>query len=130
LRKARPRASARESSSRFAQWRLGSRRLQVFSGLRPFARLCLSLFQSCGVAGTGLQSPLRIGLDRGNDLSGDDLSRARGFKSVVLSEANKDGRPSDRTTDLKPDRKSTRLNSSHVAISYAVFCLKKKKKIE
>src|SRR3989442_11323591 len=28
------------------------------------------------------------------------------------------------------DRKSTRLNSSHVRISYAVFCLKKKKKIE
>src|SRR5690349_23733541 len=27
------------------------------------------------------------------------------------------------------DRKSTRLNSSHVEISYAVFCLKKKKKI-
>src|SRR5690625_6083411 len=27
------------------------------------------------------------------------------------------------------DRKSTRLNSSHVAISYAVFCLKKKKKM-
>src|SRR5690625_5775312 len=29
---------------------------------------------------------------------------------------------------LKQDRKSTRLNSSHVAISYAVFCLKKKNK--
>src|SRR5690349_23437241 len=29
----------------------------------------------------------------------------------------------------KADRKSTRLNSSHVEISYAVFCLKKKKKI-
>src|SRR5690625_5604759 len=29
---------------------------------------------------------------------------------------------------LHGDRKSTRLNSSHVAISYAVFCLKKKKK--
>src|SRR5690625_263653 len=28
----------------------------------------------------------------------------------------------------RKDRKSTRLNSSHVAISYAVFCLKKKKK--
>src|SRR5690625_6831191 len=28
---------------------------------------------------------------------------------------------------LPRDRKSTRLNSSHVAISYAVFCLKKKK---
>src|SRR5439155_27342491 len=29
---------------------------------------------------------------------------------------------------VERDRKSTRLNSSHVAISYAVFCLKKKKK--
>src|SRR3712207_6610206 len=29
-----------------------------------------------------------------------------------------------------PDRKSTRLNSSHANISYAVFCLKKKKKIK
>src|SRR5690606_41894746 len=30
--------------------------------------------------------------------------------------------------DRRPDRKSTRLNSSHVKISYAVFCLKKKNK--
>src|SRR5256885_9311400 len=30
---------------------------------------------------------------------------------------------------LARDRKSTRLNSSHLVISYAVFCLKKKKKI-
>src|SRR2546429_9576104 len=29
--------------------------------------------------------------------------------------------------EYKPDRKSTRLNSSHGYISYAVFCLKKKK---
>src|SRR5690625_6240908 len=42
----------------------------------------------------------------------------------------------DKQTEMKKmleqyaDRKSTRLNSSHVAISYAVFCLKKKKKIE
>src|SRR5690625_7650137 len=35
--------------------------------------------------------------------------------------------PSD---DKSEDRKSTRLNSSHVAISYAVFCLKKKKYIK
>src|SRR5437773_6617664 len=33
------------------------------------------------------------------------------------------------TTTRKADRKSTRLNSSHITISYAVFCLKKKKKI-
>src|SRR5205085_9627061 len=31
---------------------------------------------------------------------------------------------------LAPDRKSTRLNSSHSQISYAVFCLKKKKKTQ
>src|SRR5947199_7474575 len=30
----------------------------------------------------------------------------------------------------QPDRKSTRLNSSHLGISYAVFCLKKKKNIK
>ena len=33
-------------------------------------------------------------------------------------------------SEAEADRKSTRLNSSHVVISYAVFCLKKKKKIE
>src|SRR5260221_9639975 len=32
------------------------------------------------------------------------------------------------TTVMQEDRKSTRLNSSHTVISYAVFCLKKKKK--
>src|SRR5256885_9211814 len=36
----------------------------------------------------------------------------------VLSHRRRTGRP--------PDRKSTRLNSSHLVISYAVFCLKKK----
>src|SRR2546430_5694615 len=30
---------------------------------------------------------------------------------------------------VRPDRKSTRLNSSHSQISYAVFCLKKKKQL-
>src|SRR5207249_10550243 len=34
----------------------------------------------------------------------------------------------ERTCLGNEDRKSTRLNSSHVSISYAVFCLKKKKK--
>src|SRR6266496_4665200 len=35
---------------------------------------------------------------------------------------------SARCNQTRRDRKSTRLNSSHVEISYAVFCLKKKKK--
>src|SRR3989442_10486347 len=33
-------------------------------------------------------------------------------------------------SQVSADRKSTRLNSSHVRISYAVFCLKKKKKMQ
>src|SRR5205814_9184942 len=32
----------------------------------------------------------------------------------------------ERAAPVSPDRKSTRLNSSHLGISYAVFCLKKK----
>src|ERR1022692_5163035 len=35
-------------------------------------------------------------------------------------------RKSDSGGNVPPDRKSTRLNSSHLVISYAVFCLKKK----
>src|SRR5689334_24489953 len=37
------------------------------------------------------------------------------------------GRSSSSTRGERQDRKSTRLNSSHSSISYAVFCLKKKK---
>src|SRR3712207_8927588 len=44
--------------------------------------------------------------------------RGRGVRLPRLPE------PGDRRVD--PDRKSTRLNSSHANISYAVFCLKKK----
>src|SRR5258708_10903730 len=44
-------------------------------------------------------------------------------------EASSDRRSDDsKGSEDRPDRKSTRLNSSHQIISYAVFCLKKKKK--
>src|SRR5690242_20852776 len=42
--------------------------------------------------------------------------------------ARDDGHRRWRRTRRTEDRKSTRLNSSHMSISYAVFCLKKKKK--
>src|SRR5256885_8772461 len=38
------------------------------------------------------------------------------------------GRGDARDRDRRTDRKSTRLNSSHLVISYAVFCLKKKQR--
>src|SRR5438552_10859600 len=41
-----------------------------------------------------------------------------------------DHRCPEAVSEGKGDRKSTRLNSSHQIISYAVFCLKKKKKIK
>src|SRR5204863_594907 len=66
-----------------------------------------------------------------------DSSRCRGCRAGLrrsrvdgrggaLSRVPQAVRPS--TRDRRRDRKSTRLNSSHVEISYAVFCLKKKKK--
>src|SRR2546427_7430390 len=47
---------------------------------------------------------------------------------VDIREVSEDLREHMRS--LSPDRKSTRLNSSHSQISYAVFCLKKKKKAQ
>src|SRR5690242_21131608 len=50
---------------------------------------------------------------------------------VRLGQADADRRPRgalDLAAEPAQDRKSTRLNSSHMSISYAVFCLKKKKK--
>src|SRR5690625_5731833 len=52
------------------------------------------------------------------------------FESIVIvttTFAPEDQRRRTILTANCTDRKSTRLNSSHVAISYAVFCLKKKK---
>src|SRR5205085_6299171 len=56
-------------------------------------------------------------------------SGPRAFEMLALPIAE-GGAPPERTTldGLLLDRKSTRLNSSHSQISYAVFCLKKKKK--
>src|SRR5207253_5488071 len=42
-----------------------------------------------------------------------------------ISATDEDGKIANVEIGGGPDRKSTRLNSSHVAISYAVFCLKK-----
>src|SRR5207249_5469959 len=46
---------------------------------------------------------------------------------ITLDQVPEGYRAMNERAAIKVDRKSTRLNSSHVSISYAVFCLKKKK---
>src|SRR2546427_6665142 len=53
------------------------------------------------------------------------FTRDRQLDAVTLPQRNRGACG----VDAFEDRKSTRLNSSHSQISYAVFCLKKKKKI-
>src|SRR2546426_5169898 len=59
------------------------------------------------------------------------VERKRSLMRAAVSDVNiyLDGERTSRAGDcpLAIDRKSTRLNSSHLVISYAVFCLKKKK---
>src|SRR6266511_5268081 len=107
-KKKTPRRTARRSSSSWrrtrAIWRRSTRWWRVF-------------FFTCNADHRDLHSfPTRRSSDLYQNLhadhSGDWMER---FKS----------RPSAYTPR---DRKSTRLNSSHVKISYAVFCVKKKKK--
>src|SRR5690242_20927191 len=64
--------------------------------------------------------------DHREDLAG---LRADGHDGALVAERRHRlvGRPLHPRVDGQQDRKSTRLNSSHMSISYAVFCLKKKK---
>src|SRR3989442_4451551 len=48
-------------------------------------------------------------------------------RTAMATEMQMTGEAGTGFNDYRRDRKSTRLNSSHVRISYAVFCLKKKK---
>src|SRR5438874_6936483 len=51
-----------------------------------------------------------------------------GFAQTLAAQQLRQQSPDAWPGSEQRDRKSTRLNSSHVEISYAVFCLKKKKK--
>src|SRR5690349_23081309 len=66
-------------------------------------------------------SGLELALVQRDHLAGALRHRGRAARRV--------GDGGELAEDLPRDRKSTRLNSSHVEISYAVFCLKKKKKM-
>src|SRR5690625_2529527 len=69
---------------------------------------------------------LRIYIDKSGGVDLDDCTRVSEKASEQLDKY--DPIQAAYFRSQFSDRKSTRLNSSHVAISYAVFCLKKKKK--
>src|SRR5690349_22883999 len=63
------------------------------------------------------------------ELTGTDTAKLNvGSNGIFFDVQTKYTQSSDGRYVIEVDRKSTRLNSSHVEISYAVFCLKKKKK--
>src|SRR3712207_7777984 len=73
--------------------------------------ICEDDVEDVGVGEADRPQLVDVGLGDGGRVA-DDLGRER----------------DDRALGVGEDRKSTRLNSSHANISYAVFCLKKKKK--
>src|SRR2546426_4576521 len=72
-----------------------------------------------------LHDALPIYADDGADREGGHVVRTAGPTHQQEDQA---GEKQGRHRHPISDRKSTRLNSSHLVISYAVFCLKKKKK--
>src|SRR5436305_6268615 len=92
------------------------------STLFPYTTLFRSDEQRVGDAADRVEGDVAIRVGRGDV---EDHQLIRPFRFVAH-------RAFDRIAGVADvqDRKSTRLNSSHVRISYAVFCLKKKKKTE
>src|SRR5258708_8890196 len=88
------------------------------STLFPYTTLFRSnQVEAPGSTGSGLRNRWKLGNPPGTH----NTSALRPNESIGLLS------PFDSDKPLAEDRKSTRLNSSHQIISYAVFCLKKKK---
>src|SRR5207253_11307502 len=98
---------------------------ELWTHLFPYT----TLFRSCVLCRLELRRALRGRRESAPSCAGDARASrilhesAYSGKWAVCGRAGSSRR--HRETRLGRDRKSTRLNSSHVAISYAVFCLKK-----
>src|SRR5436190_14594889 len=88
-----------------------------------------TLFRSDGWVcfGSANFDALSLRLNREVDLASSDTEFSERFKREVFETDFAKCRELHEAV-IVGDRKSTRLNSSHTVISYAVFCLKKKKK--
>src|SRR3712207_7392236 len=86
-----------------------------------------TLFRSLGPLSRGVDGCVRLGVER--RAAGEGAAEVFHGLLVAGHRALVALRDDPRHVLLGRDRKSTRLNSSHANISYAVFCLKKKKKL-
>src|SRR3712207_8243711 len=68
------------------------------------------------------------GVRKAQDLAGRIVAAAKAQHRELPASEVKAALVAEIASEILRDRKSTRLNSSHANISYAVFCLKKKKK--
>src|SRR5256885_6884783 len=100
------------------------------STLFPYTTLFRSVFdpdragfRRDAAAAPGARRRRRLA-DGGAGRATDQPPKGRGHRCLRARRVR--GRPCQRRQECA-DRKSTRLNSSHLVISYAVFCLKKKK---
>src|SRR5438876_4448059 len=91
------------------------------STLFPYTTLFRSLVPKRAHHHIGIEHMIPIELMAAKVTEAVAARRARDF--VIIARTN-----AMRASTMDEDRKSTRLNSSHPSISYAVFCLKKKKK--
>src|SRR4051794_41668030 len=95
------------------------------STLFPYTTLFRSRYVAASFDATGTSGVLED-----KQLLAVDASLSSPFRDrVYVTWTEFAERAGQRGIDREEDRKSTRLNSSHPSISYAVFCLKKKKKI-
>src|SRR5690606_41320824 len=104
-----------------------SGRLFLSTATAPTAIYTLSLHDALPIlrpggtiAASRAASPGGDQADQDGEHRADGEQQGRGAEQAAQQGPHRHG--------ARSDRKSTRLNSSHVKISYAVFCLKKKKK--
>src|SRR5256885_7943415 len=95
---------------------------------RLFISLTLILVAAYSIAQVSVRRTLPVGwrLPRAAEATGAWRKKSPTRFLVVRGDFDGDGRNDVAELLVSEDRKSTRLNSSHLVISYAVFCLKKK----
>src|SRR5262245_38756455 len=125
--------------SPLVRWPRGAPRTLAAAALAPWAALALAplLAAACerAQAPPADRSPVRFHrapaappLESGDASLLERLGYLTGYRPAAGPGGVSVHDPTRAFAGLNLDRKSTRLNSSHLGISYAVFCLKKKKK--